>query len=80
MNVGARVLDRLVAGYQYVFAGRVSPCRHVPSCSTYAREALEMHGGWRGTRLAVTRIVRCNPWGTHGYDPVPSRQETSCLS
>jgi len=67
----ARVLDAAIRAYQYLFAGRISPCRYVPSCSTYAREALETHGAARGSWYAIRRIGRCNPWGGHGYDPVP---------
>jgi hypothetical protein len=48
-----------------------SACRYYPSCSAYAYEAVEKWGVWRGTRLAVGRLVRCRPWGTYGYDPVP---------
>lgn len=46
-------------------------CRFAPSCSEYALEALARHGALKGTWLAVRRIVRCHPWGGHGYDPVP---------
>jgi putative membrane protein insertion efficiency factor len=46
-------------------------CRHVPTCSEYAIESLKIHGIFRGSFLAIWRIIRCNPWGTHGYDPVP---------
>ncbi len=70
----ARILDALIRGYQYLFAGRISPCRYVPSCSTYAREALETHGAARGSWYALRRIGRCNPWGGHGYDPVPGHE------
>jgi len=49
-------------------------CRHVPSCSEYAVEALKVHGIFRGSVLAVWRILRCNPWGTHGWDPVPPKK------
>lgn len=48
-------------------------CRHEPSCSRYALEALAVHGPLRGLLLAVGRILRCNPWGTYGPDPVPPR-------
>jgi uncharacterized protein len=73
-SVVARPLIGLVRGYQYVFAGRPSPCRHVPSCSTYAVEALQLHGATKGTWLTARRIARCQPWGTQGYDPVPERK------
>ncbi|MGN0217024.1 MAG: membrane protein insertion efficiency factor YidD [Bacteroidaceae bacterium] len=46
-------------------------CRFTPTCSQYAIEALHKHGPFRGLALAVWRILRCNPWGGSGYDPVP---------
>ena len=67
----ARSLLQLIRGYQWTRRGRPSPCRYVPSCSEYATEALQRHGAWRGTGLAVRRILRCQPWGGFGADPVP---------
>ena len=46
-------------------------CRHLPTCSEYALEAIDRNGAWRGVWLALSRICRCHPWGTHGFDPVP---------
>lgn len=46
-------------------------CRFTPTCSQYAVEAIMKHGIFRGTWLAVRRILRCHPWGGSGYDPVP---------
>jgi uncharacterized protein len=46
-------------------------CRHHPTCSEYAREAIARHGVWRGGWLALARLGRCHPLGTAGYDPVP---------
>lgn len=46
-------------------------CKYHPTCSAYAVEAIQVHGVLRGTRLAVWRILRCNPFSHGGYDPVP---------
>lgn len=46
-------------------------CRHMPTCSEYALEAIELNGAWRGSWLTVSRMCRCNPWGSQGIDPVP---------
>lgn len=48
-----------------------SSCRFHPSCSQYGYEAYQKHGIVKGTWLTVWRIMRCNPWGGSGYDPVP---------
>ena len=50
-------------------------CRFDPTCSSYAIEALQVHGALKGTWLAVKRMGRCHPWGGAGYDPVPGREE-----
>jgi putative membrane protein insertion efficiency factor len=46
-------------------------CRYQPTCSAYALEALEKHGGLKGTWLTLRRIARCHPWGGSGIDNVP---------
>ena len=46
-------------------------CRYQPSCSAYAITAIQRYGAARGGWMALTRILRCNPWGGHGPDPVP---------
>ncbi len=48
-------------------------CRFVPTCSQYAIQALQLHGALKGTLLSVWRILRCNPFGKFGFDPVPPR-------
>ncbi|MDR1894546.1 MAG: membrane protein insertion efficiency factor YidD [Spirochaetales bacterium] len=46
-------------------------CRYYPSCSTYAVEAIEKYGPWKGGWMALKRILRCHPFHPGGYDPVP---------
>ncbi|WP_127901901.1 membrane protein insertion efficiency factor YidD [Solirhodobacter olei] len=72
MTPFAYVLSLPVRAYRLVLSpwmGR--SCRFQPTCSAYAMEALERHGGLKGGVLAAWRILRCNPWGGTGYDPVP---------
>ena len=49
-------------------------CKFVPICSTYALEAVKVHGALKGTILSVLRILRCNPFSRGGYDPVPEKK------
>jgi putative membrane protein insertion efficiency factor len=62
---------RAVDWYQRAMEGRPSPCRFTPSCSSYAREALTLHGTRRGLWLTTRRLLRCHPFGPSGFDPVP---------
>lgn len=71
MTPAARAMHGGVRAYQKVTAGRPSPCRYVPTCSNYALDALEQHGAVRGGVLTLRRLLRCHPWGGHGWDPVP---------
>jgi putative membrane protein insertion efficiency factor len=58
--------------YQLYISPLLGPsCRFTPTCSEYARQAILKHGPFKGLYLAVWRILRCNPWGGSGYDPVP---------
>jgi hypothetical protein len=50
-------------------------CRFQPTCSHYAKEALEKHGLFKGGKLALKRILSCHPWGGSGYDPVPKKDD-----
>jgi putative membrane protein insertion efficiency factor len=64
----------LIRGYRLLISPVLGPrCRHLPTCSDYALQALEEHGAVAGVWLALKRICRCHPWGTSGYDPVPDR-------
>jgi uncharacterized protein len=49
-------------------------CRFYPSCSLYARIAIERFGIWYGLCLSLKRILKCHPWHQDGYDPVPEKQ------
>jgi len=72
---GARAGLALLAAYRYglspVFYALGVRCRHEPTCSAYAADAIRAQGLWRGSWLAMGRILRCRPWGTWGYDPAP---------
>ncbi|ERI62768.1 MAG: membrane protein insertion efficiency factor YidD [Capnocytophaga sp.] len=62
----------LVRFYQIAISPLKPPtCRYNPTCSSYALEALKRYGLFKGGMLAIRRIMRCHPWGGHGYDPVP---------
>ncbi len=50
-------------------------CRYIPSCSEYAAQAVEQNGAWKGAWLAFSRLMRCHPWGSSGYDPVPDLRD-----
>jgi putative membrane protein insertion efficiency factor len=67
------ILLALIKIYQLVISPWLgaSKCRYVPTCSEYAREALQKHGVLKGMWLSIKRLSRCAPWGGHGYDPVP---------
>ncbi|MDB5650168.1 MAG: rane protein insertion efficiency factor YidD [Hyphomicrobiales bacterium] len=58
--------------YQLTLSSLVGrQCRHLPTCSSFTDEAIQLHGLWAGGWMGFARICRCTPWGTSGYDPVP---------
>ena len=64
----------LIKAYRYTLSPLVGfHCRHLPTCSEYAYEAIARHGLWAGGWMGLFRVVRCGPGGTHGLDPVPER-------
>ena len=67
-----RLIIALIRVYQYLFSPLGPPtCRFTPNCSQYTSEAIEKYGATRGLWLGIKRIIRCNPWNSGGYDPVP---------
>ena len=68
-----RVLLALIRFYQKYISPmkRGGTCKYIPTCSEYARQAIEKHGALKGTVLAVWRLLRCNPFSQGGIDPVP---------
>ena len=77
-GVVQRLLRGLLRGYQLAVSPLLGPrCRHLPTCSDYALEAIESHGAWRGALLTARRLLRCHPFGTSGYDPVPESRDAS---
>jgi len=72
MNMLSGLFKGLIYFYQYAIspfiAGR---CRFTPTCSSYAIEAIDRFGPFKGGWLSVRRFCRCHPWGGHGHDPVP---------
>lgn len=63
----------LVRLYQLTLSGFVGGhCRHLPTCSEYAYEAIARHGAWAGGWMALFRVARCGPFGSHGIDNVPA--------
>lgn len=84
MKVLLSIYNGIKKGINFFFIGLVkfykkflSPlklhhrCKYIPSCSQYALEALQKYGPFKGMRLAIWRILRCNPFSKGGFDPVP---------
>ena len=65
----------MIKMYQFLPLRSHSYCRHIPTCSEYMIEAIKIHGSFKGIYLGIKRIIKCNPKGTYGYDPVPLKEE-----
>ena len=71
-----KLIVKLLTGLIRIYQKAISPllganCRYTPTCSAYGIQALEKYGPLKGSWLAFKRILSCNPWGGHGYDPLP---------
>jgi uncharacterized protein len=67
-----KIAIAFVKFYQYAIRPLLpNACRFTPSCSQYSIEAINKYGAFKGSWLGLKRILRCHPWGGHGYDPLP---------
>ncbi|NOJ69178.1 membrane protein insertion efficiency factor YidD [Paenibacillus alvei] len=74
-SLGTRIAQAPVRAYRKWISPLKPPtCRFYPTCSTYAMEALEVHGPWKGSWLTVKRIVKCHPFHPGGVDKVPPKR------
>lgn len=76
LNFPFKLIGLLFIGVIRFYQLTISPilpasCRYTPTCSQYSLEAIKKYGPFKGGYLAFRRILRCNPWGGHGHDPVP---------
>lgn len=75
-NSMKKILISVIRFYQkYISFLSHGCCRFTPTCSAYAIEAIQIHGAFKGTALAVWRVLRCNPLCKGGYDPVPQKKD-----
>ena len=62
----------LIKAYRYTLSALIGfDCRHLPTCSHYADDAIERYGLWAGGWMTLARLCRCHPFGTRGLDLVP---------
>ena len=69
-----KLLIWIIRLYQKVPGNFHNYCRHYPTCSQYAIDAINEYGSVKGSCMAIKRILRCNPFGTKGYDPVKRKR------
>jgi putative membrane protein insertion efficiency factor len=74
-SIAARGLLGLIQAYKWTLSPLIGrQCRYLPTCSSYAADAVGAHGAWAGSWMAAARLCRCGPWGGHGYDPAPAQK------
>ena len=69
-----KLLLKLIDIYRKTPGNFHNHCRFIPTCSEYAKEAIENYGAFKGSILAIKRVLKCNPLGPSGYDPVPIKR------
>jgi putative membrane protein insertion efficiency factor len=70
------LLLALIRAYRYVLSPWIGgQCRFEPTCSVYAMQAIELYGPWRGSWMAIKRLLRCHPFCPRGKDPVPGYRD-----
>lgn len=79
MNIFSRISQGILIGLVRFYQLVISPwtgksCRYSPTCSQYTIEAIREWGALKGSWLGIKRISRCHPWGGHGHDPVPKKE------
>ena len=70
-----KVIIGLIQFYRKLPLASHSKCRYTPTCSVYMEEAINRFGVIKGTHLGIKRIIRCNTFGSYGYDPVQLKEE-----
>ena len=75
-----KIIIGIIHGYQKIPGRFHNSCRFIPSCSNYMIEAIEIHGVCYGLYLGIKRILRCHPFGSYGYDPVPKKRRLTIKS
>ena len=72
----ARIFILPIRFYRYFISPMFPPsCRFTPTCSEYTKQAIIKYGFFKGTFLGIKRISKCHPWGSHGFDPVPKKND-----
>ena len=76
MKILTKIIIKIIKFYQYLISPLLgNNCRYLPTCSEYTVQSLKQFGIIKGLSLSSKRIMKCHPWGGHGYDPVPKNME-----
>lgn len=71
-----KILLAIIKFYKSAISPYTRPhCKYIPTCSEYGLEAIERFGAFKGLALTIWRILRCNPFSSGGYDPVPLKKD-----